>query len=366
MEACVVLLTDFHLGFQNLQGRIPWSDITDHPGHHLTKKSKPDADWRLEELSRMKSDAIDAWLSHWLKMQKLGRRPLVLRDGTGNLSDRRPVMAVKRNGKRKAQYIEVEEADPSDNPKSDGPDSDSDKGRSEKEDSDEEGENIEAERNERPEGLVRPHGIYPPSPKSAALSRQTRRTFLKSLSDEKSYHMLQLLFNVAKVGYILNLLANANLHCRTVIDSKETFHHGYRGPPTMPTFQKVFMTLSHHSPFVPLLSGLPPTLSRHLMARWPHTSKLNSLSSVSDWHLEAYGSPNSPITTLRFHHISLQVLILSLSINNSVTKSTIFSQDIPMRMLHISYSSFCCLCIFLPHCPHIGSPKLNQPYHPIR
>ena len=42
--------------------------------------------------------------------------------------------------------------------------------------------------------------IYPPSPKSAALSWQTWHTFLKSLSNNKNYQQLVLLLRVAKVS----------------------------------------------------------------------------------------------------------------------------------------------------------------------
>lgn len=59
--------------------------------------------------------------------------------------------------------------------------------------------NAKNEGKDLPKRCVCPSGIYPLSPKSAALSHRTQCTFLKSLSDDKSYHMLQLLFNVAKV-----------------------------------------------------------------------------------------------------------------------------------------------------------------------
>ena len=41
--------------------------------------------------------------------------------------------------------------------------------------------------------------IYPPSPRSTALSQETRHMFLKSLSDDKNYQQLLLLLRVAKV-----------------------------------------------------------------------------------------------------------------------------------------------------------------------
>ena len=81
---------------------------------HLSKKSQPDSDWRLEEplqTLQMKSNAIDCWLNHWLQMQKKGKRPLVLKDGSGRLSEHLPVMTAKQKGKQIAQYVDSEVSD---------------------------------------------------------------------------------------------------------------------------------------------------------------------------------------------------------------------------------------------------------------
>ena len=48
--------------FYKLTGHIPWLDITENLLHHLSKKSQPDSDHKLEEPSHMKSDGVDAWL----------------------------------------------------------------------------------------------------------------------------------------------------------------------------------------------------------------------------------------------------------------------------------------------------------------
>src|ERR1700688_1750834 len=48
--------------FYKLTGRIPWLDITENLSHHLSNKSQPDSDHKLEEPSHMKSDGVDAWL----------------------------------------------------------------------------------------------------------------------------------------------------------------------------------------------------------------------------------------------------------------------------------------------------------------
>ena len=69
---------------------IPWLDIAENPSHHLSKRSQPDSDHKLEEPSHMKSVGIDAWLQHWLKLQKKSRRPLVLKDPTDKSSELNP------------------------------------------------------------------------------------------------------------------------------------------------------------------------------------------------------------------------------------------------------------------------------------
>jgi len=71
-----------HTGFYQLTGRIPWNDIAENPSHHLKKRSRSDSDYRLEDPSHMKSRGVDAWLQHWLKMQKKGKHPLVLKNSS--------------------------------------------------------------------------------------------------------------------------------------------------------------------------------------------------------------------------------------------------------------------------------------------
>src|SRR5258706_9456641 len=76
------MVTDHNdtIGFQRFHGRIPWTDIGENPLDHLASRSRPDSNCRLEEPSHMKSDSIDCWLTHWLKLQNRGKRPLVVKD----------------------------------------------------------------------------------------------------------------------------------------------------------------------------------------------------------------------------------------------------------------------------------------------
>src|ERR1700676_4576871 len=85
-------LTDHYdtTAFYKLTSRIPWLDIAENPSHHLSKRSRPYSDHKLEEPSHMKSVGIDAWLQHWLKLQKKSRRPLVLKDPTDKSCELNP------------------------------------------------------------------------------------------------------------------------------------------------------------------------------------------------------------------------------------------------------------------------------------
>ena len=62
----------------------------------------------------MKSDCVDAWLKHWLRLQKRNKCPLVLKACTDKTSDTHPTptIASKSKGKKKkAHYIESDESD---------------------------------------------------------------------------------------------------------------------------------------------------------------------------------------------------------------------------------------------------------------
>ena len=135
----------------------------------------------------MKSDAIDCWLNHWLQLQKKGKRPLVLKDGSGKLSEHLPAMTAKWKGKQITWYIDSEVSDNVETSDGDVPNTNG-QGPSTPND------------NDIAQRKVSRTAIYPPSPRSAALSWQTQHTFLKSLSNDKNYQQLLLLLRVAKVS----------------------------------------------------------------------------------------------------------------------------------------------------------------------
>jgi hypothetical protein len=165
----------------------------------MSKRSRPYSDHKLEEPSRMKSDAVNAWLKHWLRLQKRDKRPLVLKDRSDRSSETHantPAITKKHmgrgKGKGKGRYVESDESDDE-----------------EMEDTeDESGPNQLGTKGKRTGQPASPtddegngHGtVLPQSPKSAADSRRARREFLISLSEDVQYHQLLLLLRVAKVS----------------------------------------------------------------------------------------------------------------------------------------------------------------------
>ena len=57
----------------------------------------------------MKSMGINTWLGHWLRLQKKGKWPLVLKKTSDQLSDT-PAKSLGK-GKKKAMYIDTDETD---------------------------------------------------------------------------------------------------------------------------------------------------------------------------------------------------------------------------------------------------------------
>ena len=59
-------------------------DIADNLSNHLVKQLWPDTDHNLQEPLYMKSDGVEIWLKHWLKLQKKNKHPLVLKGPLDN------------------------------------------------------------------------------------------------------------------------------------------------------------------------------------------------------------------------------------------------------------------------------------------
>ena len=131
--------------------------ISQNQSLYLSKKSWPNSDWRLEEPSWMKSNAIDCWLSHWLQLQKKGKWPLVLKDGSGKLSEHLPAMTTKWKGKQITRYVDSEVSDNVETSDGDVPNANG-QGPS------------TPNNNDIVQRKVSRTAIYPPSPRSTALS----------------------------------------------------------------------------------------------------------------------------------------------------------------------------------------------------
>ena len=126
----------------------------------------------------MKSDAVDAWLQHWLKMQKRNKRPLVLKDDSDE-THTNPTAASKRKPKAsKAQSIDGDDSDDA---------------------------AVDKDNNTNPSNTYNANAdaALPPTPLSASETRNSRRTFLATLSDDQNYQKLLLLLRAAKVSNML-------------------------------------------------------------------------------------------------------------------------------------------------------------------
>jgi hypothetical protein len=61
----------------------------------------------------MRSDAVDAWLGHWLKIQKKNKRPLVLINPSDRASDKQAnptTMSKEKQRKGKGRYVDGDDS----------------------------------------------------------------------------------------------------------------------------------------------------------------------------------------------------------------------------------------------------------------
>jgi hypothetical protein len=137
----------------------------------------------------MKSEGVDLWLRHWLRLQKRNKYPLVLKDRSDKPSDRNapPQIVPKGKGKSKAREVASDNDEETDG---DANDSVSNPALSPSPPTDT-GTNAEGDDHIK---------SLPKSPSSAARNRISRRAFLTSLSDDKNYKKLLLLLKAADVS----------------------------------------------------------------------------------------------------------------------------------------------------------------------
>jgi len=96
-----MLLNHPYADFYKLNRRPPQARIAEHPSQHIAKKSRPNSNHWFQDLSYMKSDGVDAWLQHWLTLQKRNKRPLILKDGSDEIHPN-PTSSSNGKGKGKA------------------------------------------------------------------------------------------------------------------------------------------------------------------------------------------------------------------------------------------------------------------------
>ena len=140
----------------------------------------------------MKSDGVDAWLKHWIKLQKKNKRPLVLKCPTDETLGTPPPTEITLKSKKKvgkARYIEPDDTG------SEGLDECSDDGGKTKDRS------VILNDGAENDGLDGQNSaMIPKSPYSASDNRRTRCKFLATLSTDNNYKKLMLLLHVAKVS----------------------------------------------------------------------------------------------------------------------------------------------------------------------
>ena len=139
----------------------------------------------------MKPDGVDAWLKHWLKLQKKNKHPLVLKQPSDRILDTSSPSAsgLKLKEKGKARYIELDDST------NEEMDDQSDNGRVEGDESENSGQPSNTDK-----AMTTNVVELLPTPYSASDNRRTWQKFLVSLSANNNYKWLMLLLHITKVG----------------------------------------------------------------------------------------------------------------------------------------------------------------------
>ena len=188
-------------GYSKLSGRTPWTDIADNLSNHLSKWSQPDTDHNFQEPLHMKSNGVDIWLKHWLKLQKKNKHPLMLKGPSDNVHKSSPALVTNpklRSRYGKAWYLETDRPDCEDI-ESTLEDDRIDNGNAMTAD----GITDKAEE-------VGSDAILPQSPYSTSNNWKACHTFLTLLSADLKYQWLLLLLCVAKVSDLQFMSTSTN------------------------------------------------------------------------------------------------------------------------------------------------------------
>jgi len=199
------LLNNPYPEFYKLNGRPPWAGIAEHPSKYIAKGSRPDSDHQLQEPSYMKSDGVDAWLWHWLKLQKRNKHPLVLKHGSDEAHPN-PTSSSKRKAKAsKSRVPDNNDSDGGDIEETENDQSDEEDIEDDTNDQSNQGD-IPEDKNDQSDNThdgANTAKVLPPTPLSASDTRMGRHEFLATLSKDKNYQKLLLLIRAANVSNTL-------------------------------------------------------------------------------------------------------------------------------------------------------------------
>jgi hypothetical protein len=213
----IILLNQADSDFYKLIGHTPWNGMAEHPSKYMAKQSRPESNHQLQEPSHMKSDGVDAWLQHWLKLQKRNKHPLILKDNSDKIPSN-PKLLSKQKRKAKASTPQSTDDTTSDEEPTDGANDDdeesADRANNDNEESadeanDDDGEAAEGGNNDYDKSDTDNNGhntanMLPLSPLSASETRIARREFLATLSEDENYQSLLLMLSAAQVSNMLS------------------------------------------------------------------------------------------------------------------------------------------------------------------
>ena len=180
--------------------------MAEHLSKYMAKQSRPESNHQLQEPSHMKSDGVDAWLQHWLKLQKRNKHPLILKDNSDKIPSN-PTSSSKQKQKAKASTPQSTNDNTSDEEPADGANDDDEESADGANDDNEEaaeGGNNDYDKSDTDNNGHNTADMLPLSLLSASEMWIARREFLATLSKDENYQSLLLMLRAAKVSNMLS------------------------------------------------------------------------------------------------------------------------------------------------------------------
>jgi hypothetical protein len=149
----------------------------------------------------MRSDVVDAWLRHWLKIQKKNKHPLVLINQLDRASDKQAnLTTLSKEKQRKGKGRDVDGDDSSNEDITDDDIVDGEGGRSNAD-----APGTRPNHTEKSSGGMANGEVVPQSPNSVSDMHTDHSAFLATLSNNRKYKDLLLLLHAAKVSNTLSI-----------------------------------------------------------------------------------------------------------------------------------------------------------------